>query len=175
MHYLCLAGLQWRYPCSRALQCPSTLQLTLKRQPEVMFHGYSSESGILSKDGYGPLDPILPNNVQGPLLSLSPLARQFFIPSLTDKPQNPIMDTLKRAQEPKSTSLLFQSHHELESPVVKLPLNSQPQISVHDFWKDASTRNLGLVVCLHFNCISFLSDGYIEQSSVLGRPATFTS
>ncbi|KAG5735482.1 hypothetical protein E4T56_gene11143 [Termitomyces sp. T112] len=95
-------------------------------------------------DGYAPLDTMLPDDMQAPLLSLSPLPRQFLVPPLTNKPQNPIMDTLQRTQEIKSTSLLFQSHLELGSLVADPLLNLRPKIPVYDFWRNASTRNLGI-------------------------------
>ncbi|KAG6861911.1 hypothetical protein C0995_009861 [Termitomyces sp. Mi166 len=110
-----------------------------------MFHGYSNEFNTFPMDGFEPIDDTVPpDDMRVPLLTLPPLARQFFVPELTDKPQNPIMDTLKRALELKSTPLLFKFPRELESLAVDTSLDSRPQKSSSEFWRDALTRNLGI-------------------------------
>lgn len=131
-----------------------------------MFHGYSNEFDTRLGDEYMPLEDTLSlDDLQVPLLSLPPLARQFCIPQLTDKPQNPIMWALRRDQDSMSTSLLFKHPQEFGSLVVDPPLNSRPRISAFDFWKDAITRDLGNKVCLHPCCILLYFDDYRTKFS----------
>ncbi|KAG6885377.1 hypothetical protein C0993_002516 [Termitomyces sp. T159_Od127] len=106
-----------------------------------MFHGHVNEFDTLQRDEYMCLEDTMSlDDIQGPLLSLPPLTRQFCIPALTDEPQNPIMYTLQRDQESKSTSLLFKHPQDFGSLVVDPPSYSPPRIPAYDFWKDASTR-----------------------------------
>ncbi|KAG6850437.1 hypothetical protein H0H93_013309 [Arthromyces matolae] len=88
------------------------------------------------------------NDMQISLLSLPPITRRFFVPPLSDKPQNPIMDTVKSLQEKENgSSVLFKLPPELGSFVADpylAPRSQQRNRLADDFWRDALTRNLGI-------------------------------
>jgi hypothetical protein len=68
---------------------------------------------------------------------LPPLNPRFFIPRLTDKPQNPIMDSLKLSQDLKRLPVLSSKSIAQEplDPVVKLSgLNQPTSLQMRDLW-----------------------------------------
>ncbi|KAG6838542.1 hypothetical protein C0991_000383, partial [Blastosporella zonata] len=110
-----------------------------------MFHGYPNITKVFPMDGYAPLDDAeSPDNIQRPLLDLPPLPLRFFVPPLTDKPQNPIMDTLKQEQERQKSSVLFKLPPELGILAMDPPVEARPRNAVYNLWTQALTANFGI-------------------------------
>ena len=76
---------------------------------------------------------------------LPPILPKFFVPHLTDKPQNPIMDTLK------VSSKTLQPHLPPEVAIISSISDlSLPPRRKDNIWLEAMTRNSGIRVCLIF-------------------------
>ncbi|KAF5386245.1 hypothetical protein D9615_002656 [Tricholomella constricta] len=105
-----------------------------------MFHRYSAAQSTLSMDGYAPLAEVNPQDyLETPPNELPSLPPHFFVPPLSDKPQNPIMDTLKQEMEARKRPPLYY----LPQEIGLLVIDSLTQPS-HNLWSDALTRNLGV-------------------------------
>ncbi|KAG6832846.1 hypothetical protein H0H87_000200 [Tephrocybe sp. NHM501043] len=99
------------------------------------YSGINVESLLL--DQYAPLDDGSPDDMLVNL-NLPPLPRQFFVPTLTDKPQNPIMDTLKQEQGRLKPSVTLKLPPELGLLVVDPPVELQPR---YNLWAHALAAN----------------------------------
>ncbi|KAF8070027.1 gamma-tubulin complex, DGRIP91/SPC98 component protein [Lyophyllum atratum] len=110
-----------------------------------MFHRYSSALATFLTDGYAPLEPANPqDDLQLPPMNLPPLPPHFFVPPLSDKPQNPIMDTLKQDAERYEKPPLPYLPPELSLLVMDPPAESRALGLSYDLWADALTRDLGI-------------------------------
>lgn len=87
----------------------------------------------------------LDNAVHTTMDHLPPILPKFFVPRLTDRPQNPIMDTLRLASE----TLQSQLSPELTiiSAISDFP---RPPRRIHNLWLEAMTCNSSIRVCLIF-------------------------
>ena len=70
------------------------------------------------------------------MYSLSPVNLAFFVPQLQDKPQNPIMDTLKRYRPPEEI---------IQEETIALP-TLPPADVPRSIWLEALHRETGLQV-----------------------------
>ena len=86
---------------------------------------------------------------------LPPILPKFFVPHLTDKPQNPIMDSLK--QHPKTH---LPPEVAIISAISDLP---QPPRRTNNLWLEAISRNSGVRVGLIFLNLS-LSDPMVNRA-----------
>jgi hypothetical protein len=85
-----------------------------------------------------------------PMPGLPEILPQFFVPPLEDKPQNPIMDTLKLARinqslpkRPKNTPRV---PHELAILVADASESDNHLDDLDKLWRSALTRTLGMRV-----------------------------
>ncbi|KAG6828692.1 hypothetical protein H0H92_007054 [Tricholoma furcatifolium] len=109
-----------------------------------MFNSYSTAPELLLISSCTPLDePEPPDDMKLPILDMTPLTQRFFVPQLADKPQNPIMDTLKLEKE-RELSKLSNLPMELGLLAMDPVVASPPAINKYNLWTDALTRNLGL-------------------------------
>ena len=83
---------------------------------------------------------------------LPPILPKFFVPRLIDKPQNPILDTLK--ESPSNLRV----HHDLPPEVTvilaTLDMSSVPRCT-KNVWLEAMARNSDIKVCLMFLFLFF--------------------
>jgi hypothetical protein len=108
--------------------------------------------------------------------SLAPILPHFFVPPLADKPQNPIMDTIKLISTNRQKPAYPQNlPHKLSLLALNQPDATEPtrpKSPLRDMWLDAATRNIGIRVCVAFiwNCIPnrLTKKVTAEQSSFMG-------
>ncbi|KAG5641756.1 hypothetical protein DXG03_004288 [Asterophora parasitica] len=94
-------------------------------------------------DGYAPLDELSSqDDLQLLPMDLPPLPPRFIVPPLTDKPQNPIMDTVKQEIEAYKRQPLHYLPKELS--LLAAQPSSPPHLTFSTLWLDALTRNFGL-------------------------------
>ncbi|KAG6917229.1 hypothetical protein DXG01_003343 [Tephrocybe rancida] len=129
---------------NRSLKDLDAILLRVAVEALHMFHGYYNIAEENTRDGYAPLDDTTsPDDVPLPLLNLPSLPRHFFnVPPLTDKPQNPIMDTLKQEKE-RIASSIFQLPPELGTFAIDLPTELSPR-NEYNLWTHALTSNFGI-------------------------------
>ncbi|GLB36953.1 putative spindle pole body component [Lyophyllum shimeji] len=107
-----------------------------------MFHRYSATPALFPVDGYAPPTTTNPqDDLHLPPLDLPPLPPHFFVPPLADKPQNPIMDTLKQEAEHRKRPPLPRLPPELSLLVVDPPKEPRPR---YNLWSDALTRDFAI-------------------------------
>lgn len=125
-----------------------------------MFFHHPTASATFSMNYYVPLEDMISLNVlQLPPMDLPPLPRRFFVPPLADKPQNPIMDTLKRDSERQNEPHLLYRPPELNLLVVDPPAGHPWGTSYH-LWSDALTRNSGIDVRIDIPWLQMSTQGY---------------
>ena len=86
-----------------------------------------------------------------PMPGLPEILPRFFVPPLEDKPQNPIMDTLKLARInqslPKRPRDIPRLPHELAFLVADASGSDNHLDDMDQLWRSALTRTLGVRVC----------------------------
>ncbi|KAF9007739.1 gamma-tubulin complex, DGRIP91/SPC98 component protein [Hymenopellis radicata] len=93
--------------------------------------------------------PYLPGHLEDEFIvqssrnSLPPIYSQFFVPRMEEKPQNPIMDTLKRYRPPSFAHLppeIIEMTQDLVDPAIHIPKVE----SIDSIWAEALTRKTGV-------------------------------
>jgi hypothetical protein len=104
-----------------------------------------------------------------PMDRLSPILPKFFVPRLTDKPQNPILDTVKESAVKESPSMRV--HRELPRELTDIfatsDISSLPR-RTSNLWLEAMARNFDIKVCSIFFLLLCLFNAMSRAKFFLG-------
>ncbi|KAG5634756.1 hypothetical protein H0H81_000887 [Sphagnurus paluster] len=106
-----------------------------------MFQNYLDTTEKLPMEAYVPLEELDPHDKLHLLsTSLPPLVPHFFVPPLTEKPQNPIMDTLKQEMEYKNRKPFPSLPPELNLLTVDQTVEPHSNTG-HNLWAEDEARH----------------------------------